>query len=98
MRLLDAEDFAGGGLRQVAPLDEAVNLEGELCLQQFLLGTGRPRSAKTLPLLFSTRIGLVLFVAISIFPSSVASFGLGEALMDKVAPILPPYIYTSICI
>ena len=31
VRLLDAEDFAGLGLRQVALLDEAVNLERELC-------------------------------------------------------------------
>jgi hypothetical protein len=32
MRLLDANDLAGLGLRQVASLNEPVNLERELCL------------------------------------------------------------------
>jgi hypothetical protein len=32
MRLLDAKDFAGLGLRQVASLDEAVNLQRKLRL------------------------------------------------------------------
>jgi len=30
MRLLDAQDFAGLGLRQIAPLDKAANLQREL--------------------------------------------------------------------
>jgi hypothetical protein len=45
---------------------------------------GRPRSAKTLPLLFSALVGLFLLVAMSILPFSVKSFGLSEALVDKV--------------
>lgn len=32
VRLLDAKDFASLGLRQVASLNEPVNLERELCL------------------------------------------------------------------
>ncbi len=38
VRLLDAENFPGLGLRQVASLDEAVNLEREPCLEELLFG------------------------------------------------------------
>ena len=38
MRLPDAENLSGFRLLEAAPLDEAVDLQGELGLQQFLFG------------------------------------------------------------
>ena len=53
VRLLDAENLTGLRLRQMACLDDAVDLQRQAGFEQFLFGMGRPKSAKTFPLLFT---------------------------------------------
>ena len=40
LRLGGAQELCGGGLREIAGLEQAMDLQGELCLEQFLPGIG----------------------------------------------------------
>src|SRR5690242_5407235 len=53
VRVFDAEDLPGFSLLEAAFFDEAVDLQSKLGFQELLLGCGRSRSAKALPLLLS---------------------------------------------
>src|SRR5437867_5867681 len=51
-------------------------------------GWGRPRSAKTFPLLFSTLTGFLVLVVMLVLPFSVEPFGLSQAAVAEVKVFL----------
>ena len=87
VRLLNAEDLASFGLLEAATFNEVVNPKGKLGLQEFLFWWGRPRSAKTFPLLFSARIGFRVLATL-VLPFSVEAFRLSQAVTDEVDVLL----------
>ena len=52
LRLLHAEEFGDLGLFQTAALDDCMDLQGELRLEQFLLGVGKAKVGKDVPAAF----------------------------------------------
>src|SRR6266571_3184261 len=51
-------------------------------------GWGRPRSAKTLPLLFSTFTGFLVLAVMLVLPFSVNPFGVSKTVTDEVHVLL----------
>src|SRR2546422_11377583 len=57
-RSLDAEDFSGFGLAKGTVLNESVNLQRQLCFQEFLFRVGKAEVGEDVPAAFFYADGL----------------------------------------
>lgn len=83
--LFAPEDLSGFGLRDAALFDEAVDWSVSRAFSSSCSGWGKPRSAKTFPLLFSMRrcfatvflkpLGFFVFLITSVLPLPMQPFG-----------------------
>ena len=71
MGLLDAEDFSGFGLGKGTALNESVNLQRQLCFQEFLFRVGKAEVGEDVPAAFFTRTGFLVLVVMLVVPFSV---------------------------